>query len=553
MLALLAGIGGVLRPAAGEVTFSGDETWPIPPPAPPLPNVENFEGSLGSYTGTTISTQFMVSASHVSGYGAAGGSYPFTTNGVPYNVVLAGEMDDLAVWEIAPGSTGPSASFTTYAPIYTGTAAAEVGLPLIDVGRGDIRGNAVQGGFAWQGYNGAYSWATNTVTAVQTASDVGAPTGFGGNFVEYTFTNSPSDPNEGIIANGDSGGGLFVDNGGTYQLDAVNSLVDGVLDSSGNSVSAALYDMYGYYTYNNNNQLVQINQHGGQTAYATQVSSKYNFIGAIDGGIAGSAIASSPINDPSGAISVYTNMTLGAITGEPTLTIGSSELTPKLQIATGSGASILSGLTISSGSTLDITNNSVIIDDPTWKWSCLSLLKSGYNGGLWNGTGIISSTAAANHGYGVGFADGSDITVPGLSAGEIEIAYTLYGDCNLDGKVDASDFSIFAANFGLFVSSGWEDGDFNYDGKVDASDFTLFASNFGLQADGQAADVTAADWAELDAFAAANGLPVDGRNPTVIPEPNPVFAAAIASACLLARRRRWPQRSPAIVADQSSP
>ena len=35
-------------------------------------------------------------------------------------------------------------------------------------------------------------------------------------------------------------------------------------------------------------------------------------------------------------------------------------------------------------------------------------LVSGYNSGAWNGLGIDSSTAAANAGYGLGYADSAD-------------------------------------------------------------------------------------------------------------------------------------------------
>jgi hypothetical protein len=97
-------------------------------------------------------------------------------------------------------------------------------------------------------------------------------------------------------------------------------------------------------------------------------------------------------------------------------------------------------------------NNHLFIDygtGPDPIASVAAYIKSGYNGGNWNGTGINSSSACAHHSYGVGWADGKDGVVSGLSSGQIEIKYTLLGDANLDGTVDGSDFSILAANFGL--------------------------------------------------------------------------------------------------------
>ena len=60
--------------------------------------------------------------------------------------------------------------------------------------------------------------------------------------------------------------------------------------------------------------------------------------------------------------------------------------------------------------------------------------------------------------------------------------YTYYGDANLDGKVDGSDYSRIDASFlaeqtGPNVT-GWYNGDFNYDGVVNGSDYTLIDNAF---------------------------------------------------------------------------
>ena len=51
--------------------------------------------------------------------------------------------------------------------------------------------------------------------------------------------------------------------------------------------------------------------------------------------------------------------------------------------------------------------------------------------------------------------------VTGLLPGQVEVAYTLYGDANLDFKVNGTDFSIMAANFNQYAPN-WDQGDFNY-------------------------------------------------------------------------------------------
>ena len=111
-------------------------------------------------------------------------------------------------------------------------------------------------------------------------------------------------------------------------------------------------------------------------------------------------------------------------------------------------------------------------------------IKQGYNGGRWNGIGGILSTSAAadtthltalgviqNNQSGVGSVHGSnpfDNFSP--NAGDILVKYTYYGDANLDGKVDGSDYSLidtaYLADKSHPTVTGWYNGDFNYDGVV---------------------------------------------------------------------------------------
>jgi len=236
------------------------------------------------------------------------------------------------------------------------------------------------------------------------------------------------------------------------------------------------------------------------------------------------------------------NVNGGTATFEPINTTGSlavSGATAKL--ATNSGANILSSLSITNNGTLDIGNNHVIINygsgsDPIS--SIAALIASGYNGGTWTGTGITSATAAANKAsYGIGYADYSPTYNPaGLSSGQLEIAYTLLGDANLDYKVNGTDFTLMAANFNDSVTNGWDKGDFNYSNTVNGDDFVLLADNFNDFA-GQSA-VSAADLTALDDFAAANGISLTGDSS--VPEPASLGLLAVGVTAGLARRRRKP-------------
>ena len=224
----------------------------------------------------------------------------------------------------------------------------------------------------------------------------------------------------------------------------------------------------------------------------------------------------------------------GGVSGSGSLTIGDGTNATLLQFNPYIGGSSQSALTIQAGSTMDIANNHFFINyghatDPIN--TIFGYLQSGYAGGAWNGTGIDSSLA--NSKYGVGYADSADTGNPAnlSTSGQIEIAYTLYGDANLDDVVNGTDFGILAANFGKQVS-GWDKGDFNYDGVVNGSDFGLLAANFGQQASGASVSLPASDWAALDAFAASNGLMAD------VPEPASAGLLLMAGMGVLARRRR---------------
>ncbi len=179
-----------------------------------------------------------------------------------------------------------------------------------------------------------------------------------------------------------------------------------------------------------------------------------------------------------------------------------------------------------------MTNNHIIIDysgsDPVS--TIRGYLTSGYASGSWNGIGIDTSAVAS--GYGLGYADGKDGVVTGLSSGQIEIKYTLYGDANLDGLVTGDDFTILASNLGKSVSA-WDKGDFNYDGLVSGDDFTELVGNLGKTANGGDVVLPASDFAAIDAFAAADGLMVD------VPEPGTVGLFLVAGVGMLARRRRF--------------
>ena len=101
-----------------------------------------------------------------------------------------------------------------------------------------------------------------------------------------------------------------------------------------------------------------------------------------------------------------------------------------------------------------------------------SLLRQGLGGKA----GITSSAADATHN--LGFVDSFDGSVIAPAARTVKIKYTLYGDLNLDGKVDFTDLVLAAQNYGS-TNANWDQGDMNYDGQVNFSDLLKLAQNYG--------------------------------------------------------------------------
>jgi len=296
-------------------------------------------------------------------------------------------------------------------------------------------------------------------------------------------------------------GGITVNASGNYTISGSGSIAgSGSLTKSGTgTLMLSTTDTYsGGTTVNNGKLLIEPTS----TANVTQ-----------------SALPSGALTINGGVVQIADNVTAGS---QPTSTPASNVN--------------ITSLSISGNGTLDIGNNQIIIDygslvnDPIA--SIAAWIKTGYAGGAWTGSGIISSDAQSNPSYGIGYADAADPNNPaGLSSGQIELKYTLLGDANLDDKVNGADFTLMAANFNDSVTNGWDEGDFNYSGTVNGDDFVLLADNFNDFASQSA--VAAADLTALDSFAASNGISL-----TSVPEPASMGLLALGTMSILSRRRR---------------
>jgi hypothetical protein len=210
------------------------------------------------------------------------------------------------------------------------------------------------------------------------------------------------------------------------------------------------------------------------------------------------------------------------------VTAGVARVSPKGNAASPSGTSVTNSLDISVGATLDLTNNAAIVDYTVASPAAAmrTQIINGFNGGNWLGTGISSSTAAAvaidsanAYKTGIGYAEASALGMTSFAGQSVDgdaflLRYTLNGDANLDGQVNALDFNSLASSFGA-NDNVWYQGDFNYDGTVNTLDFNVMANNFGQ-------------------VLAGNGGA--GALGTAVPEPTGM--ALLATVILLQNRRR---------------
>ena len=231
-----------------------------------------------------------------------------------------------------------------------------------------------------------------------------------------------------------------------------------------------------------------------------------------------------------GSGTIGTSNDLGAITGTGTMTIGTGSSNNTIHLATNSGQSTLGSLVISSGSALDIGNNSLILHYSSPATDPIASIAAWIKNGFYDLAGpqitssdIAADDAASGYSYGIGYADGADGVVAGLPSGEIEIMYTLLGDANLDGTVNAEDFTPFSTNLGQ--SGMWD------------------ARGFQLRWNGQRRRLHAVlrqTWASPPLWPRAAGIleSADGLSLANVPEPASIGLLAVGGLCALRRRRR---------------
>jgi len=251
-----------------------------------------WQGLWGAFTGTPISKNFFIAASHVGG--SVGQTLSLNGKSYTTTAMYDDPNSDLRIWKT-------SQSFSSWAPLYTGTT--EVGKTAVLFGRGTARGSAVTvngttHGWLWGSQDGKLSWGENEIkTILNGGSGIGR-------VLSYSFDRSGHGDhvsNEGTVSSGDSSGGIFVNSGGKWQLAALNYSVDGPYTlKGGSSFMASIFDKGGLSSggqfYSDGSTDIPAN------AYATRISSNMAWINSVIGSNA--KIASATLVPEPGSLAV---------------------------------------------------------------------------------------------------------------------------------------------------------------------------------------------------------------------------------------------------------
>lgn len=197
--------------------------------------------------------------------------------GVNYTTIASFDdpASDLRVWQV-------NETFPDWAPLYR--ASGEVGKSLAVFGRGLTRGAEVRDvttntlrGWQWGPGDGRLRWGENVIRSTVNGG------AYWGELLYATF-DAAGGGNEAHLAEGDSSGPVFINDGTGWKLAGIAAAVDGPFSTTngGPGFSAAIFDARGlYYGGNGNWTLVGGTAPSPSGFYATRISVRTAWIDGI--------------------------------------------------------------------------------------------------------------------------------------------------------------------------------------------------------------------------------------------------------------------------------
>lgn len=239
----------------------------------------------GAALATPIAADYMITASHVAGGAGTTVSYQgqlFTTT-----AAWSSPTSDLTILKV-------DHPFPTWAPLYRG--ADELGKTLTVFGRGTQRGDPVDvpgasptslRGWLWGTSDNQMRWGQNIVSDIEDLSPQGLGKVLSANFDRISTPGDPTTggglPEEATLSNGDSGGGVFIQEDGVWKLAGLNyGVVTGwrFTPSDPSSFQAAVFDAGGLYL-NGFGTIPDAVQDVSAEWVATRISSNLQWIDSV--------------------------------------------------------------------------------------------------------------------------------------------------------------------------------------------------------------------------------------------------------------------------------
>jgi len=276
------GIFGAATPAEAVITYGGQRNTSAPT-GDLAGSGWQYEGTIGSFTGTPIAPNYFITAKHIGQY--VGQAFNYQGQSYTTTEAFFDPTSDLAIYKV-------EGTFDSYAPLYT-SSGNEAGRQVVVHGRGLDRGDEVRVNGELKGWRyganpGTQSWGTNTVASVY------------GKVFSFSF-DAQSGANEGQVAPGDSGAGVFINDGGVWKLAGVNYAVENGFSLDGSDAgyfNAALFDKGGTYAgvVGGMGYIPDGSRDINSFGYATSVAGNTGFISSI--------VGASPVPEPTAALSL---------------------------------------------------------------------------------------------------------------------------------------------------------------------------------------------------------------------------------------------------------